>query len=80
VGQTHQSLAAILALMGDPDGAIREGQIAVRLLPDYYEAHLTLAQSLLARSRVVEAEVHLRKAAASSDSRVRQTALELLKH
>jgi predicted CXXCH cytochrome family protein len=77
--QPHQSLATMLAWMGDPDGAIREAQIAVRLLPDYYAAHVTLAQSLLARGRRAEAEAHLRKAAESSDSQVRQLALELFK-
>ena len=77
--QPHQNLATLLAWMGDPDGAIREAQIAVRLQPDYYAAHFTLAQSLLAQGRRAEAETHLRKAAESSDSQVRQLARELLR-
>ena len=35
--------------MGDTEGAIREYRLAIGVAPDYFEAHLKLAQLLLAR-------------------------------
>jgi hypothetical protein len=57
--------------VGDNEGAIREYRLAIAAVPDYFEAHLKLAQLLLARGDIAGAAPHLRKAAESPDPRIR---------
>jgi tetratricopeptide (TPR) repeat protein len=75
----HYNLGAVLADLGRAGEAEQQFRDALRIAPDYYEAHLKLGQLLCAQHRCEEGAAHLRKAAESADSKVRQVSLEALK-
>ena len=63
---------------GNVEAAIREYQAAIRLDPNYYEAHLALGEVYVTRGQRGVAEPHLRKAAGSPDPEVGHAASTLL--
>jgi Flp pilus assembly protein TadD len=75
---SHQNLATVLRQLGEPEAAIREYRAAIHYLPDYFEAHLGLAEIYIARNQRTAAQPHLRKAAESPDPEVRRHAAALL--
>jgi predicted CXXCH cytochrome family protein len=75
----HYNLGAALADQGKFAEAERHLEDAIRIAPDYYEAHLKLGQMLCARNRCEAGAPHLRKAAQSSDAKVRAAARDALK-
>jgi predicted CXXCH cytochrome family protein len=73
------SSAAVLAAEGKEAEAISEFEAAVKLKQDLYAAHLQLALLLAKAGRNAEARIHLRAAAQSPDSRLRNDALNLMR-
>jgi type IV pilus assembly protein PilF len=59
----HNNLAAELAKKGDDQGAIREYEIALKIDPNSYDAHMNIGAALSRVGRNSEAEVHFSKAA-----------------
>jgi predicted CXXCH cytochrome family protein len=76
---THNNLGALLQQLGDTEGAINEYRVAIAIRPEFPSAHYNLGVALAAQGSVAEAQQHLRKAAQSPDSKLRQAALDALK-
>jgi Tfp pilus assembly protein PilF len=67
-----------LATHGDNAQSEQHLREAIKLAPNYFEAHLRLGQMLHARGEVTRAAPHLRKAAESPDARIRDAANKLV--
>jgi Flp pilus assembly protein TadD len=65
--------------LGVTEGAIGEYRAAIAIRPDFPSAHYNLGVALAARGSLAEAQQHLRKAAQSSDPKLRHAALDALK-
>lgn len=80
LAEVHLAYAIALAAHGQPAPAEHELQAALQLAPDHYEAHLRLGQLLQTRGEAERAKQHLRKAAESPASGIRQAAQDSLRN
>lgn len=78
IPETHEVLGSLLERNNHIEAALREYEAALRLRPDFARAHLDLGVVLMKEGDANGAVPHLRQAAASSDTGVRQLAAEIL--
>ncbi len=74
----HFNLGLTLAGQGKLPQARQSLEEAVKYAPNLFEAHLKLGELLVSQGQAALAAPYLRKAAQSSDPRLRQAALDLL--
>ena len=76
---THYNFAMALGRARLYDEARRQLEAAVRADPELADAHMLLAEMLMANGEAQAAIPHLRKAAASADATVRERAAGMLR-